>query len=161
MGLIWAILVPSWCHLGAILGHCGATLGYLGAILVPSWAFLGLRSLYFTACRSQLGFKKLVFRGCEMLVFGILLPWLCPGLCLEHPWCYLGQSWAIWQPPWSHRGPYWAHLGPILCLPWAILAEYMQNLLNLRKICSDKFCVTQNLLEQILRNAKFANANLA
>ena len=48
--LAWAILGPSWGHLGAILGpwghlgailgHCGASWAHLGAIFWPSWALL-------------------------------------------------------------------------------------------------------------------------
>ena len=74
-------------YLGAILGlswaYLGTTLGYLGAILGLCWAFRGLLYPYFLTSRSQSGFKKLVFRGCEMLVFGIPPPWLFPELLLE------------------------------------------------------------------------------
>merc|ERR1712026_413790 len=73
---------------------------------------------------------------------GIFLLWPCPELLLENPWGHLGLSWAILMPPWNYLGPYWAQLGPILGCPAAILAEF-----------------TQNLLGQILRNAKFARAN--
>ena len=37
----WGLLVPSWAHLGAILGPSWAILGPLGAILGPSWTILG------------------------------------------------------------------------------------------------------------------------
>ena len=154
-------LGPSWAHLGPILGL--------------SWADLALSWGYFTstllpADLSQ-EFYKLVFRQCEMLVFGILLPWLFPEPLLEPPWRHLGPSWAILghleailELSWSYLGPYCAHLGPILGPPAAVLAEFTQNLpgqfLAQRKICWGKFCVTQNLRWQISQNAKFAMANL-
>ena len=50
------------------------------------------------------------------------------------------------------------HIGPILGPSWAFLGLSWPSL---RKICQGKFCVTQNLLGQILRNAKFAKANFA
>ena len=80
-----------------------------------------------------------------------------------------GLSWAILQPPRSHLGLYWAHLVPTLGLPGAILAEFMQNLLG-QILCNakfatanfeSKFCVTQNLPRQSLCNTKFASANFA
>ena len=35
------VLVPSWAHLGAVLGRLGAILGRLGALLGVSWGVLG------------------------------------------------------------------------------------------------------------------------
>ena len=139
--------VLSTGHLGAILRpSLGPSWGYLRPVLEPPWAILGLSwghlglswcyfNLHFASCRSQSRFVlKHLVRSCEMLVFGILPPWLFPELLLENPWGHLGPSWAIWKPPWSHVGPIlgrsWAHLGPILGLPGAILAEFTQNLLG-------------------------------
>ena len=48
------------------------------------------------------------------------------------------------------------HIGPILGPSWAVLGL---SWLSLRKTCLGKLCVTQNLLWQILCNAKFARAN--
>ena len=124
LGLFWRHLGLSWGHLGAILGLPGATL-----------------PLHYPR-RSQSTFFAPAFCRCEMLVFGILLPWLFPELRLEHSWGHLGPSWAILKPPWSHLGPYRAHLGPIFGLPGAILAEFMQ-------ICQGKFRATQDLPRQI------------
>ena len=141
-------LGPSWGHLWAILeplwANVGATMGYLGAILESSWVFLGLLYLCSTARRSQSRFLQLCFVDAKCFFFGIFLLWPCPELLLENPWGHLVLSWAILTPPWSYLGPYWAHLGPILGCPGAILAEFPQNLLG-----------------QILRNAKFAKANFA
>ena len=41
LGPSWAFLWPSWGHLGAILGHLGAVLGPSLAILGSAWAHLG------------------------------------------------------------------------------------------------------------------------
>merc|ERR1712026_580074 len=81
---------------------------------------------------------------CVRVFFGILPPWLCPELLLEHPGGHLGPSWPILKPPWSYLVPYWADLGTILGLPGAILDEVMQNLRG-----------------QILCNANFARPYFA
>ena len=47
----FTLLVPSWAHLGAILGRLGRVLVCLGAVLGPSWRRLG-------ASWGQLGLPK-------------------------------------------------------------------------------------------------------
>ena len=96
LGHLGAILGPSWAILGPSWAYVGATLGNLGVILGPSWGHLGPSWGYFTstllpADLSQ-EFYKLVFRQCELHVFGILWLWLFPELLLEHPWGHLGPS---------------------------------------------------------------------
>ena len=51
LGRLGAILGPSWGHLGVI----GAILGHLGAILGPSWAILGYLGAVLGPCWAILG----------------------------------------------------------------------------------------------------------
>ena len=109
-----------------------------------AWAFLGLLSLYLTSGRSWSRFFKLVF----LLMRNACL-WNPPTLAVSTATvgASVGLSWAILghlAATGSDLGPSWADLGPILGVPGAILAEFPQN-----------------LLRQILRNAKFAGAIFA
>ena len=143
-----------WSILGAILGYLGAMLRLSWAISETPWAISGrswghFGPLLYPADLNQ-GFQKLVFRGCEMLVFGILLSWLCPEL----PWSFLEAIAGNLGLSCSHLGAILGYIGPILGLSWAFLEPSWPSLRG-------NFCVTQNLLWQILRNAKFAKANFA
>ena len=107
----------SWCHVDAILGHFGNTLGYLGAILGPFWASTFPR-------RSQSRFSKTCVSWMRNACF-----WNPPILAVSRAtfgvswgpsWAILGYlaatlepSWAILGPSWAHLGPSWSHLGRV------------------------------------------------
>ena len=148
------MLEPPWAILGLSWGHPGPAGGYFTSTLPPSDLSRD--------CKKNLCYvdAKRLFLESSYRGFVQSYVWRILGAILG----YLG---AILKPPWNHLGRYWAHLGPILGLPGAILAEFMQNLLG-QILCNakfatanfeSKFCVTQNLPRQLLCKAKLARAS--
>ena len=139
-----------WCPPGTILGlscaHLVATFGYLG----PSWAHLGPTWGDFPSTLPPADFNP------EFLT--LFLESSDPGCFQSYCWSILGAILGHLGPSCSHLGAILDHIGRILGLSGAFLGPLWPRL---RKICWGKFCVTQNLLRQILRNAKFAVANFA
>ena len=154
MGLSWGLLGPFWGHRGLYWGDLGPILGLPGATCPL---------LYFPPI--SVNIVKLVVwlmrNACFWNPPTLAVSKATVGAPLGPSWAILGYlkatlvpSWAILAPSWAHLGPSWGHLD-------RVSAKFAGAHFVYCKICLGKFCVTQNLLGQILRNAKFAVANFA
>ena len=108
MAALRALLVPSWSHLGTVLGHLGTFLGHLGPSCGRLGAILGRLGPSWGPSRASLGGLVAVlgpfWDDLDGLValFGHLRAILsCPG-----PAC--GHLWPILEPCWCNSG---ANLG--------------------------------------------------
>ena len=113
--------MPSWCQLGANLGHFGASLEVKGG---PRQILRMLPGAYGPETIE----KPMVFNGFWFAQRGLLGPsWGRLGAILGPSWGHLGASWGHLGASLGHLrailGPSWCHLGAILWPFWDILGS--------------------------------------